>query len=237
MKATKMLLAGLPVTMMIVTVLFLTGIEVWLVGFGKTEAARLTLGQIGIAAPYVVAAATGVIFLFATAGSSTIRAAAWGVIIANIGTIVIAAARETMRLASIATQLSTGTSVITYLDPATLIGAVAAMMSGCFAIRVAMLGNAAFARATPRRIIGRRALHGEADWMNMRDAARWIGLRRYGSRCFVRQETVVEFRTVFWHTKPSASLGSWSVPIATRCVVELCSQTEGTALGRSPSMG
>jgi type IV secretion system protein VirD4 len=55
--------------MMIVTVLFLTGIEVWLVGFGKTEAARLTLGQIGIAAPYVVAAATGVILLFATAGS------------------------------------------------------------------------------------------------------------------------------------------------------------------------
>lgn len=171
MKATKMLLAGLPVTMMIVTVLFLTGIEVWLVGFGKTEAARLTLGQIGIAAPYVVAAATGVIFLFATAGSSTIRAAAWGVIIANIGTIVIAAARETMRLASIATQLYPGTSVITYLDPATVIGAVAAMMSGCFAIRVAMLGNAAFARATPRRIIGRRALHGEADWMTLTQAA------------------------------------------------------------------
>jgi len=43
-------------------------------------------------------------------------------------------------------------------------------MSGCFAIRVAMVGNAAFARPTPKRIAGKRALHGEADWMKLADA-------------------------------------------------------------------
>jgi type IV secretion system protein VirD4 len=58
------------------------------------------------------------------------------------------------------------------MDPATVIGAVAGLMSGCFALRVALVGNAAFARTGPKRISGKRALHGEADWMNMRDAAR-----------------------------------------------------------------
>jgi type IV secretion system protein VirD4 len=58
-----------PIAMMITAVFAMIGIETWLAGFGKTEAARLTLGRIGISAAYMVAAANGVIFLFATAGS------------------------------------------------------------------------------------------------------------------------------------------------------------------------
>jgi type IV secretion system protein VirD4 len=37
---------------------------------------------------------------------------------------------------------------------------------------VAIIGNAAFARAVPKRIVGKRALHGEADWMNLAEAVR-----------------------------------------------------------------
>jgi type IV secretion system protein VirD4 len=69
-------------------------------------------------------------------------------------------------------QVPTGKSLASYLDPATLVGAASALMAGCFALRVALIGNAAFARAEPKRIRGQRALHGEADWMKMQDAAK-----------------------------------------------------------------
>jgi type IV secretion system protein VirD4 len=52
-----------------------------------------------------------------------------------------------------------------------LIGAAAVLMAGCFALRVAIIGNAAFVKAEPKRIRGRRALHGEAEWMSMQEAA------------------------------------------------------------------
>ncbi|RWP47571.1 MAG: conjugal transfer protein TraG, partial [Mesorhizobium sp.] len=59
-----------------------------------------------------------------------------------------------------------------YADRATVLGAFAAFLAGVFALRVAVKGNAAFARPAPRRIHGRRAVHGEADWMGMAEAAR-----------------------------------------------------------------
>ena len=52
-----------------------------------------------------------------------------------------------MRLSALCRQVPAGKSILSYLDPATMIGAAAALMSGCFALRVAMVGNAAFARA------------------------------------------------------------------------------------------
>ena len=51
----------------------MTGIAQWLAAFGKTDGARLMLGRAGIALPYVAAGGIGVIFLFATNGSSSIN--------------------------------------------------------------------------------------------------------------------------------------------------------------------
>jgi len=170
MKANRIVFVVLPVAVMIGTVFTMTGIEVWLAGFGKTEAARLALGRVGVAAPYVAAAALGLIFLFGTAGSASICAAGLGAAIGNAAVILMACFREGLRLAVLSPQVPAGKSVLSYLDPSTMIGAAAALMSGCFAVRVAMVGNAAFARATPKRIVGKRALHGEADWMTLAEA-------------------------------------------------------------------
>ncbi|WP_313608618.1 Ti-type conjugative transfer system protein TraG [Rhizobium sp.] len=170
MKANRIVFVVLPVAVMIGTVFTMTGIEVWLTGFGKTEAARLALGRVGVAAPYVAAAALGLIFLFGTAGSASICAAGLGAAIGNAAVILMACFREGLRLAVLSPQVPAGKSVLSYLDPSTMIGAAAALMSGCFAVRVAMVGNAAFARATPKRIVGKRALHGEADWMTLAEA-------------------------------------------------------------------
>lgn len=53
-----------------------------------------------------------------------------------------------------------------------MIGASIAFISGMFALRVAIKGNAAFATTAPKRIGGKRAVHGEADWMKIQEAAK-----------------------------------------------------------------
>ena len=65
-----------------------------------------------------------------------------------------------------------GQSVLAYTDPATVSGAALALLAGIFALRVAIKGNAAFATGGPRRVRGKRAVHGDADWMGMPEAAR-----------------------------------------------------------------
>ncbi|PDS41335.1 Ti-type conjugative transfer system protein TraG [Rhizobium anhuiense] len=159
-----------PVVLMILAAVAITGVEHWLSAFGKTEAARQALGRTGIAAPYLTAALIGIVFLFASAGAIRVKTAGWGVVAGGVATILIAAFRETIRLSALTDQVPAGKSIIAYVDPATLIGAAAAAMATCFALRVALVGNAAFASAEPRRVRGKRALHGEADWMKLADA-------------------------------------------------------------------
>ncbi|MCG5486328.1 MAG: Ti-type conjugative transfer system protein TraG [Sinorhizobium meliloti] len=172
MTANRITLAVAPVVLMILAVIGMTGIEQWLSAFGKTDAARLTLGRVGIALPYFIAAAIGMIFLFASVGSASIKVAGWGALAGSAATMLVATMREAIRLAAFAGQVPAGKSIASYLDHAAMIGATAALMAGCFALRVALIGNAAFARAEPKRIRGKRALHGEADWMKMPEAAK-----------------------------------------------------------------
>ncbi|RAX40264.1 Ti-type conjugative transfer system protein TraG [Rhizobium tropici] len=172
MTMSKLALAAAPIVLMMLAVIGMTGIEQWLSAFGKTEASRLTFGRAGIAIPYVTSAAVGVIFLLASAGATGIKSAGWGVAAGSTATILIATIRETTRLLPLAGQVRVGRSVASYLDPATMIGAAVALMVGGFALRVALIGNAAFTHAEPKRIRGQRALHGEADWMKMQDAAK-----------------------------------------------------------------
>ncbi|MBN7807750.1 MULTISPECIES: Ti-type conjugative transfer system protein TraG [Agrobacterium] len=171
MAINRIALAVVPGTLMIVVVIAMTGIEQWLSGFGKTGSARLAWGRAGIALPYVSSAAIGILFLFASAGSINIRQAGCGVLAGCSGAILVAAARETMRLAAFTETLDADMSVLAYLDPATAIGAGVALMCACFALRVVLMGNAAFASAEPKRIQGKRALHGKADWMKLTEAA------------------------------------------------------------------
>lgn len=77
-----------------------------------------------------------------------------------------------IRLAGIAGNVPAQQSVLAYADPATMIGTGVAFIGGVSALRVAIKGNAAFATASPKRISGKRAIHGEADWMRLLDAAK-----------------------------------------------------------------
>lgn len=172
MKADKIALAIAPAVLMAGFCIAGTGVEVWFAKFGATPNARMVLGRIGIAMPYALAAASGVVFLFAAAGATAIRSAGWGVMSGGVVVVAIAASREIARLHSFAGAVPAGDRLLAYADPSTITGATMAALVAVFALRVALKGNTAFAAAAPRRIRGRRAIHGEADWMAMTEAGR-----------------------------------------------------------------
>ncbi|MGQ3290981.1 MAG: type IV secretory system conjugative DNA transfer family protein, partial [Shinella sp.] len=172
MTANRILLAVVPPLMMIGIALTLPGIEQWLATFGKTAEAKLTLGRIGLALPYVASAAIALIFLLSAQGSVNIKTAGWGVAAGSGTVIAIAVVREGMRLSQFAGQVPAARSILSYIDPSTMTGAAAALFSGIFALRVAVIGNAAFSRSEPKRIRGKRALHGEAEWMKLPEAGK-----------------------------------------------------------------
>ena len=172
MTATRILLAVVPPLMMIAIALALPGIEQWLATFGKTAEAKLTLGRIGLSLPYIASAAIGLIFLLSAQGSVNIKTAGWGGVAGSGAVIALAIVREGIRLSQFAGELNAIRSILSYIDPATMTGATAALFSGIFALRVAVIGNAAFSRSEPKRIRGKRALHGEAEWMKLPEAGK-----------------------------------------------------------------
>lgn len=172
MTTTRIVLIVTPVVQMIGILFLITGIEHWTAQLGSSEQARLMLSRIGIAMPYGLAAMSGVVFLFAAKGAAAIRSAGLGVLIGAAGVVAVAVFRETTRLAGLADSVPAGQSILSYVDPATGIGSVIVIVASLFAARVALRGNAAFASAAPRRIRGKRAIHGEADWMSLSDVRR-----------------------------------------------------------------
>lgn len=170
MTANRILIIFAPVVLMVAAVFILAGHEQALASLGRSDAARLMLGRTGIALPFAAAAAIGLIYLFASAGAVNIKAAGLGVVAGGFATIVIASLREGTRLMALADKVPPGHSALSFLDPSVLIGGGATALVAVFAARVMLLGNAAFASAEPKRIRGKRALHGEADWMKMKEA-------------------------------------------------------------------
>jgi type IV secretion system protein VirD4 len=175
MAGNRLLLAVSPIVLMIAIAIGLSGIEDGLAALGKSEKARLIFGRVGIAAPYVLAAAAGVVLLFACAGARNIRYAGFGVLAGALGVVGMATIREGTRLAGFSGQVPSGRSILSYTDPSTLIGTACVVIAAAFALRVAVKGNAAFASSQPKRIRGKRAMHGEADWMRLPEATTLFG--------------------------------------------------------------
>ena len=145
MTANRILLTFAPVALMMIVFFALTGIAAWLSGFGTTDATRLMLGRVGIALPYVMSGLLGVIFLFVSAGASAIRAVGWSVVAGAAGVTAIAVMREVTRVSAFSAHVPAGKTLVSYVDPATMVGALIALMCGIFGLRVALRGNAAFA--------------------------------------------------------------------------------------------
>ena len=171
MNPKKLALMIVPALLMGAAVFLLTGSERWLSQFASTPNAQQMLGRAGIALPYVASAAVALIYLFAAAGAVAIRFAGAGVAMSSAAIAVIAVAREAARLNGFVDRVAPGT-LLSYADMAVAIGVAVLFASGLFGLRVALRGNAAFAIAAPRRIRGRRAIHGNADWMTMQQAAK-----------------------------------------------------------------
>jgi type IV secretion system protein VirD4 len=179
---------------MAATVIMTTGIEHWTASLGTTADAKLILGRIGIALPYVIATGLGVITLFGTAGSAAIRYAGWGVAGGAAIAAAIAAWRETTRLASFADQVPAGTA-LSFIDPATIIGASLVFGCGLFGLRVVARGNQAFSGKAPKRIAGSRAIHGASNWMSQGETNKLFpesGGIVIGERYRVDQDVVAE---------------------------------------------
>lgn len=172
MKTSRFAFIVTPMVLMMLITIGLDGIGHWLTALGKTEAARRLLAQLGTALPYLLAGGCGIVFLFACAGSAEIRSAGRGVVAGAISVLSIAAMRSASHLSNLSASAQANRPDFSKIDWATLLGAAVVLMVGCFALRVAIVGNAAFAKAEPKRIRGRRALHGEADWMSMAQATR-----------------------------------------------------------------
>lgn len=172
MRATEGVLLVAPSLLMLAVVFGLAGIEQWTASFGTTPDSRLLLSHSAIALPYVVAGAIGTIGLICARGAVSIRRLGAGVVIGSITVIIVAATREITRLSSFAAVIPTDASIFTYADPATMFGATIVGVSGIFALRVATRGDAAFASPAPRRVHGRRSIHGNATWMGLQEAKR-----------------------------------------------------------------
>ncbi len=166
----RILLPALVIGLMLLGTITTNGIDETFAGLARTQATMLFLIQARIALPCVVAAATGIVFLFACVGSASIRHAGWGVATGSLVSLAIAILREASRLEPSATSGFGSRSVMTAIDTGTVAGAAVLLISAGFALRVALLGNAAFADVRPKRVRGRRAIHGDAGWMALPEA-------------------------------------------------------------------
>ncbi|KSV86143.1 hypothetical protein [Sinorhizobium sp. GL28] len=171
MGAGRIALAAVPVTLMVLISIAAAGAEDWLVGFARTEPQRALFARTGAALPYVLAAITGIVFLFAAAGSANIRFAGWGAFGGGLVSCLLALLDGYHHTTNQDPFLPLQFQMIP-IEPSALIGAVAALTSSGFGLRVAMIGNAAFASTKPRRVRGMRAIYGEANWMKLSHAKR-----------------------------------------------------------------
>ncbi|PWJ73378.1 type IV secretion system protein VirD4 [Pseudaminobacter salicylatoxidans] len=171
MEAKKLALMSAPIAVMLAILFAMNGIETWVAGFGKTPESYQTLGRIGLALPYVTAAAFGIIFLLATRGSLAIQSAGLGVLLGGAAVAAIGMIGETTRIMSMIDWVPDG-QIGNYLDLYTLGGSAVALGSALFGLKVAMRGNMAFGSTGPKRLSGARAVHGANDWMSDAQAAK-----------------------------------------------------------------
>jgi type IV secretion system protein VirD4 len=159
-----------PVALMPGTLWSLSGIEARLSLLGASEAQYLILGRLGLVLPYAVAAAVGLILLFAARGARGVRWAGAGVLTAATATVAIALANEMVRLQSFAEKVDND-ALLAFADPYSICGVMILAGVGVFALRVSLFGNAAFASPQPKRVTGRRAIYGEGAWMKPEQAS------------------------------------------------------------------
>lgn len=170
MTATRALRVLAPTLILIAVMHLSTGLHLDLERFGNTSAAQDMLQRVEGALPCLMGAGMGVIMLLAHAGSAEIRWSAWGVVSGSLAAAFLAASPASRRLLEVSGAATGSSTDLTPLEVGSMAGAVSLIVLAALALRVAAIGNLAFASPTPRRVTGRRALHGEAGWMAISEA-------------------------------------------------------------------
>ena len=183
-----------PVCLMMATVLSLDGIEFWIAAFAQNQNQYLVLGQIGLAVPYVIAAVIGLFTLLLAKPSLKIRSWGLGVVIGTGAVFFIAVGKEAFRLINLPDNLQG--PIGQYLDLYSIMGAMIALGFGMFAVKVAQKGSMAFGIVGPKRQTGKRAIHGDSDWMANKDVSKLFpetGGIVIGERYRVDKDSVAQF--------------------------------------------
>lgn len=162
----------MPLVLMLAVGFAMTGLEHTLSAYGKTISQAARLAGSGVAIRQISVAATGFFCLYAMAGCQKIRAAGCGVLLGCLFGPFIAWALTAGPIDAIQNVASVRNLSMADIHPAAMIGTASLILVGCFAMRVSMSGNAAFRLSGPKRVHGKRALHGEARWMSMKQASR-----------------------------------------------------------------
>jgi type IV secretion system protein VirD4 len=161
-----------PIMLMLLAALGLMGNEAWLADLGRSNhTLYMLLGHIGLALPYLAAAALGLIALFSANGSLDVKFAGFGVLIGGAILLFVGLGREAARLNGFADRMPPGT-ILQYVDFYSVGGSIAVLLTGLFGLKVGLRGNAAFSRRGPRRIKGHRAIHGSSNWMRSAELAK-----------------------------------------------------------------
>ena len=172
MTPTRLLLTLAPALLMPLVATLLDGSETWLAGLSRRDDLRAIALQADGIASALASAGIGVVYLFACGGALAVRWAGGGValgVIASIAHVWNRAHIDDAILNAEAPPIVGGSLDLTQGKIAAT--AVLAIV-GLFALRVLVTGNRIFEPSGPKRIRGRRALHGDADWMSLQQAAR-----------------------------------------------------------------
>jgi type IV secretion system protein VirD4 len=122
----------------------MSGIEHWLAAVRKDQRGRLMLGRVGLALPYAIRSAIGIIFLFATKAQQTSKRRDGAL---SHGKWWHSRCCSTRDRAFGTCRSCPGRSVgaVGYADPSTIFGAHFIALHRRLRLRVAIKGNAAFA--------------------------------------------------------------------------------------------
>ena len=166
------LIAGAWPGALVVTVLALArGHSGWVTRFGTTPTARHFAEVASTALPFALAATIAVIILVAARGARSIRRIGGSVVFGSLAATAIGiVAVFTDDRSSLTDRVST--SILRSSDPGIAVGILALLIAAAFALRIALRGGAGFPPSGPRRATNSRAIHGDARWMGLAEAAR-----------------------------------------------------------------
>lgn len=140
--------------------------------FATSLPAERLLTQTEAAIPGLATTASGLIMLFAFGGHQSMRWLGAGVFLGSLAASAMFGMRTLIENLGTERFVPDAASIPETIDIAAWLGSLSLLLTACLSMKVAITGNVAISPEAPRRVAGKRALHGDADWMQMSRARR-----------------------------------------------------------------